>query len=29
MIGVRYGEGFLAKEMMQVEDVMGLAVRSI
>src|SRR6266852_1195488 len=29
MIGVKYGEGFLAKEMMQVEDVMGLPVRSI
>src|SRR5229473_3501703 len=29
MIGVTYGEGFLAKEMMQVEDVMGLPVRSI
>jgi hypothetical protein len=29
MIGVQYGEGFLAKEMMQVEDVMGLSVRSI
>src|SRR5712672_2774081 len=29
MIGAQYGEGFLAKEMMQVEDVMGLAVRSI
>jgi bacillithiol biosynthesis deacetylase BshB1 len=29
MIGVRYGEGFLSKEMMQVEDVIGLPVRSI
>ena len=29
MIGAKYGEGFLAKEMMQVDDVMGLAVRSI
>jgi N-acetylglucosamine malate deacetylase 1 len=29
MIGVKYGEGFVVKEMMQVEDVMGLPVRSI
>jgi bacillithiol biosynthesis deacetylase BshB1 len=29
MIGVRYGEGFVIKEMTQVEDVMGLLVRSI
>jgi hypothetical protein len=29
MIGVRYGEGFVTKEMTQVEDVMGLLVRSI
>jgi bacillithiol biosynthesis deacetylase BshB1 len=29
MIGVKYGEGFLCKEMMQVEDVLNLPVRSI
>jgi bacillithiol biosynthesis deacetylase BshB1 len=29
MIGVRYGEGFVTKEMMQIEDVMSLPVRSI
>jgi bacillithiol biosynthesis deacetylase BshB1 len=29
MIGVKYGEGFLTKELMQVEDVMALPVRSI
>jgi bacillithiol biosynthesis deacetylase BshB1 len=29
MIGVKYGEGFLTKELMQVEDVVGLPVRSI
>jgi bacillithiol biosynthesis deacetylase BshB1 len=29
MIGVRYGEPFLVKELMQVEDVVKLAVRSI
>jgi N-acetylglucosamine malate deacetylase 1 len=29
MIGVKYGEGFVTKEMMLVEDVMGLPVRSI
>lgn len=29
MIGVKYGEGFVTKEMMQVEDVVGLPVRSI
>ena len=29
MIGVKYGEGFLSKEVMQVEDVMALPVRSI
>src|ERR1700720_2058646 len=29
MIGVKYGEPFLTKELMQVEDVVGLAVRSI
>jgi N-acetylglucosamine malate deacetylase 1 len=29
MIGVRYGEGFVMKEMIQVEDLMGLPVRSI
>src|SRR5882762_5376614 len=29
MIGVMYGEGFLSKEMMQVENVIDLPVRSI
>jgi hypothetical protein len=29
MIGVRYGEPFLQKEVMAVEDVVALAVRSI
>jgi bacillithiol biosynthesis deacetylase BshB1 len=29
MIGVKYGEGFLTKEMMQVENVIDLPVRSI
>ena len=29
MIGVKYGEPFLTKELMQVEDVMALPVRSI
>jgi bacillithiol biosynthesis deacetylase BshB1 len=29
MIGVRYGEPFVVKELMQVEDVVALAVRSI
>jgi bacillithiol biosynthesis deacetylase BshB1 len=29
MIGVKYGEGFLTKEMMQVEDVVTTPVRSI
>lgn len=29
MIGVMYGEGFLTKEVMQVDDVMELPVRSI
>jgi len=29
MIGVKYGEPFLTKELMQVEDVVGMAVRSI
>jgi bacillithiol biosynthesis deacetylase BshB1 len=29
MIGVKYGEGFVTKEPMQVEDVMELLVRSI
>ena len=29
MIGVKYGEAFLTKELMQVEDVMALPVRSI
>ena len=29
MIGVRYGEPFLTKELMQVEDVVELPVRSI
>jgi bacillithiol biosynthesis deacetylase BshB1 len=29
MIGVRYGEPFLVKELMQVEDVVRLSVRSI
>lgn len=29
MIGVKYGEGFVSKEMMAVEDVVGLPVRSI
>ncbi|HMD32963.1 MAG TPA: hypothetical protein VKG84_13705, partial [Candidatus Acidoferrales bacterium] len=29
MIGVRYGEPFQAKEMMQVDDVVKLPVRSI
>jgi len=29
MIGVRYGEGFLTRELMQVEDVVDLAVRSV
>jgi len=29
MIGVRYGEPFLQKEMMRVEDVVELGVRSI
>jgi len=29
MIGVRYGEPFLTKELMQVEDVVGMPVRSI
>ena len=29
MIGVKYGEGFLTRELMQVEDVVGLPVRSI
>jgi bacillithiol biosynthesis deacetylase BshB1 len=29
MIGVKYGEGFLAREMMQVDDVVDLPVRSI
>jgi N-acetylglucosamine malate deacetylase 1 len=29
MIGAKYGEGFLSKEVMQVDDVMDLPVRSI
>jgi hypothetical protein len=29
MIGVKYGEAFRTKELMQVEDVVALAVRSI
>jgi bacillithiol biosynthesis deacetylase BshB1 len=29
MIGVKYGEAFLTKELMQVDDVVGLPVRSI
>jgi bacillithiol biosynthesis deacetylase BshB1 len=29
MIGVKYGEGFLTKELMQIEDVVNLPVRSI
>jgi bacillithiol biosynthesis deacetylase BshB1 len=29
MIGVRYGEAFLQKEMMKVEDVVGMEVRSV
>jgi N-acetylglucosamine malate deacetylase 1 len=29
MIGVKYGEAFLTRELMQVEDVMALPVRSI
>jgi hypothetical protein len=29
MIGVRYGEPFLTKELMKVDDVVDLAVRSI
>lgn len=29
MIGVKYGEGFVTKELMQVEDVVDLPVRSI
>ena len=29
MIGVKYGEGFVTKELMQIEDVVGLPVRSI
>jgi len=29
MIGVKYGEPFLTKELMQVEDVVGMPVRSI
>jgi hypothetical protein len=29
MIGVRYGEPFLVKELMQVDDVVTLPVRSI
>jgi len=29
MIGVKYGEGFVTKELMQIEDVMSLPVRSI
>ena len=29
MIGVKYGEPFLVKELMMVEDVMSLGVRSI
>jgi N-acetylglucosamine malate deacetylase 1 len=29
LIGVRYGEPFLVKELMQVDDVVGLTVRSI
>jgi hypothetical protein len=29
MIGVQYGEPFLTKELMQVEDVMAMNVRSI
>jgi N-acetylglucosamine malate deacetylase 1 len=29
MIGVKYGEGFVTKEMMQVEDVVELPIRSI
>ena len=29
LIGVRYGEPFLQKEMMAVEDVVELGVRSI
>jgi hypothetical protein len=29
MIGVKYGEAFLTKELMQVEDVVDLPVRSV
>jgi hypothetical protein len=29
MIGVKYGEGFLTKELMQVDDVVAIPVRSI
>jgi hypothetical protein len=29
MIGVKYGEPFLSRELMQVEDVVKLPVRSI
>lgn len=29
MIGVRYGEGFVTREVMQVDDVVELAVRSV
>jgi hypothetical protein len=29
LIGVRYAEGFIVKELMQVEDVVKMAVRSI
>lgn len=29
MIGVRYGEGFLTRELMQVEDVVNMPVRSV
>jgi LmbE family N-acetylglucosaminyl deacetylase len=29
MIGVKYGEGFLSNEMMQIEDVVALPVRSV
>jgi hypothetical protein len=29
MIGVRYGEAFLQKELMKVEDVVNMDVRSI
>jgi bacillithiol biosynthesis deacetylase BshB1 len=29
MIGVKYGEGFVTKELMQVEDVVAMPVRSI